>query len=329
MVSLATQNLNSDQKLVIIGGDSVALGRGQGPDLWTEKLQRKLGPAFKVINLAQTGMPVLTGPFIVFLALSEKYPTACYVGIGADLYVNDLEIPFHGYPHWWDAYYKGLLPNLPQIEASINQRFQESGISQREATDELKLGTFLDSIFYFRDLWTTVGYKWLFTVWTPPTSATFLKPRIQYQDIDPKPYPLETRFAGLNLRSEHDLITNFFGAYSTRNSINHKLKLSRRFLLFFEESARRNVPENVRSRVLTVRVRENPVVLNRALSKDEIHLLDEASQANIQVWKKIGVHTLYVGKDYQAADYLDGCHLSGTGGAKLADAVASEIMELK
>ncbi|MBI2812348.1 MAG: hypothetical protein HYX67_16175 [Candidatus Melainabacteria bacterium] len=328
MVSMAKQSLNANKILIIVGGNSVAMGRGQGKDLWTETLQRKLGPKYKVLNLAQSGMPAFTGPYIAFLTLYEKYKNVCYVAVGQDLYVNYLDEPFQGYPYWWDAYFKGLLPNVWQLAMFMNERHLDDTSSQREETAEIKIESFLDSMFYFEDLWSTIGYKSFFTVWTAPTAATFLKPRIDYEDVDPPPPPVEIRFTSLNFPMEHNETTQFLEPVLEHDKTTHKLQLSKSYLDFFKQAMQATVPEQARSRVLLLRVRENPAIAKQALSEDELDCMDRASEVNQKMWKKIGCRVLLVGKDYGPEDYLDGNHLSGSGGAKLAEAVSVKIGEL-
>ncbi len=329
MVSLAKQSLDSNKKLVIVGGNSVAMGRGQGKDLWTEKLQEILGPQYKVLNFAQVGMPVFTGPYIAFWCLAEKYKNVCYVGVGDDLFVNNLETPFEGYPYWEDAYFKRLLPtSVWWQEESMHERHSKDKASLREATEERKIGALLDAVFYFRDLWTTVGYKYFFTVWTPKTASTFLKPRIDYPDEDPPPYPVETRLNTLDLVQEHNLATANFKVFFERKKIDNELQLSAENLQWVYLTAQDTVPMPLRSRVLYVHVNRNPQLLSKAFSAEELVGLNKIAEASSKIYSRVGCRALLAGKDYEPQDYLDGCHLSGSGGAKLAASVSSRIKEL-
>ncbi|MBI2812349.1 MAG: hypothetical protein HYX67_16180 [Candidatus Melainabacteria bacterium] len=211
------------------------------------------------------------------------------------------------------------------MHKSIDERHSDDTDSALEATNEFKIASFLDSIFYFRDLWTTIGYKSFFTVWTAKTSATFLKPRIDYADVDEPPGPVETRFKTLDLVVEHAQATKFFDGVLKPDKTTNKLELFQPHLAWFQETAKSTVPEAVRSQFLIVHVRENPVILKKCLSEDELQGLDKVSETAVSLWRKAGCRALFVGKDFEPEDYLDGCHLSGSGGAKLAEAVSLNI----
>ena len=325
---MAKENLDSNKTLVIVGGNSIALGRGQGADLWTETLQRKLGPTYKVLNFAQPGMPAFSGPYITFLILYEKYKKLCYVAVTNDLRLEAPDVTFKGYPYWWDAYYKRLLPNLWRLDMMMNENHESDKSNDSESLEEKKLGAFLDSIFYFEDLWTTIGYKSFFTVWTKPTAKTFTKPREDYVDFDEPPVTVDRRFKNLDLQWEHQQATMYFKDFLERDRSTQESKFSKQYLKWFERAARDTLPEAARSRILLLRVRENLAVVKRVLSEDELDTWDRAADINQKIWNKTGCHALDLGRDYEPENYLDGCHLSGSGGAKLADAVRSSLDEL-
>jgi hypothetical protein len=323
MVSLAKHHLQKDKKLVIIGGNSLAMGIGQGKDLWSEKLQNKLGSNYSVLNMGQSGMPAFCGPFIAFLSLAQANENVIYVGFAEPLWFAFLETPFNGYPYWWDAYYKGLIPDYPYLTGMLNYRLDNTSEAEKLQQRDAMLQAYLDSIFYFEDLWTTIGYKSFFTVWTPYAGNTFFKPRKDYPDVDLPPIPLEHRFERVDADSERQrMIFRQRDMFENGKPIPYKIK-------GFKLSALATVPESLRARVLLVEVRNNPVIMNRLLSNDEIALADNASELNQKIWAETGCRSVFIGKGYIAEDYLDDRHLSGLGAEKLASTIAEQIKEIK
>jgi hypothetical protein len=328
MVSLLKQNLATGRVVVIVAGDSVAEGRGQGKELWSDKLQAQLGSAYQVVNLAQAGMPAFTGPYLAFLNLAPKNQNLYYVGFTQPLYVNAVEYPFQGYPYWWDAYFKGLIPFYPRLSETVADRLQHEPPAIKEETEEAKIGSYLDSLFYFQDLWTTVAYKMFFTVWTKHTAQSFMMPRKEYPDQDDPPLPVELRMGATDFQTEKTEITRLFPYIFTHNTAGDKLEISRQYIIYLKRMISDTVPEQLRSQMLIVQVRTNPEVSKKVLRANEQNGLYEASQLSETIFKEVGIEATFEGKGYRLEDYLDGRHLSASGGEKLSAALAKKIIEL-
>jgi hypothetical protein len=325
MVSLAKESLDQGKTVIIVGGNSVAEGRGQGKDLWTDNLQNKVGSNYKILNFAQAGMPAFSGPYIAFLSLSATYKKVVYIAVTEGLYVNLPDNPFNGYPYWLDAQYKHLLPDFPQLEENMEAPRQDFSSSVKQVREEHQIRSFLDSIFYFQDLWTSIGYNSIFTVWTKDTAATFWRPRKDYPDHDFSPIPIENRFVHLKLEFEKDRMTNLFKYFFDRDKLTYKWQTSQENLHAIEKLMRVVVPEQLRSRVLIATVRNCPYIVKRALNENEQDFVTKQCELNYTLWTKVGCRALDAGSDYEDKDYLDGCHLSGSGGDKLANSIATEI----
>lgn len=329
MVAMIKEELAEGKTVIVVGGNSIAEGRGQGKDLWTVDLQGRLGPTYKVLNLAQPGMPALTGPYVAFLSLAPKHRNLYYVAVTQPLYTNGPETPWAGYSYWWDAYYKELLPYFPHLSEAIDERIKIETSSQRAEREECQLEEFLDSIFYFQDLWSTIAYKSFFTVWTEFTAPTFLAPRKEYPDEDPPPIPIETRFNAFNRDEELHEITRNFKFIFEFNQTTNNWQFSKRTLDWFKQSIANSVPDQLRSQVLMIDVRRNPLIMSRTVTEDELSRSDKVSEKSKIIWEAAGVSAIYAGKDFQVNDYLDGCHLSPSGGAKLSAAVASKLADMQ
>src|SRR5581483_9119441 len=86
------------------------------------------------------------------------------------------------------------LDKNPGRERFEQDRLNNSRDKDKSAREETQLRSRLDSILYFSDLWTTVGYQKFFTVWNSNTRDGFTKPRRKFPDPDMDPPPVESRF---------------------------------------------------------------------------------------------------------------------------------------
>jgi hypothetical protein len=182
--SLGRAKLDPDKIVVVVGGNSVLYGTGQRPEhVWTRKLQSLLGDRYQVINFATPGAQltefggtaaeILSRDYarlIVLTNVSPASPAADPDGHSLYRFV------------FWDAYYKNLLTPDDAREKRLAELAEErKNLSQ---FSEMKTQMRLDHFFYFRDLWTTLAYTHVATIWTHQVGSAFLKPRRHYRDPD-------------------------------------------------------------------------------------------------------------------------------------------------
>ena len=212
LIAIAKEPLIEGKTLVIIGGNSVGFGIGQGDGLWSDQLQKNLGTSFAVRNFAMNGnFSPIGGAYLAFLSLSRFYRKIYYVTFSRPGCQDDLDGSFYGYSYYWDARYKRLLPAMKIEEQNIEFRHVGLTAQGRTQLDETLFDACLDSYFYFRDLWTTVAYNSISTIWTQPTAANFLLPRRFYKDFDsPIKFSAPERFASLDQPAELEHITFLF-----------------------------------------------------------------------------------------------------------------------
>jgi hypothetical protein len=179
---------------------------------------------------------------------------------------------------------------------------------------ELRAEMRLDSTLRFTDLWNTVGYRWLFTLWTAPTRASFWRARRHYAEVDWGPQPGHVVDLGDRGASVRVLLTSLRD--NPRGSWGA-----------FEQACRGNFPEPTRRRTLMLVMWHNPLYL-KELSPHEQVQYARGSRTTLQRLRKLGFAALEGGKDFQPADYADQLHLVATGGAKLAAAVAPAVRAL-
>ena len=312
--------------LVLVGGASYFRGTGQNPgELWTHELQRQLGSRYAVVNFAidQADLTAFAG--VVFTILSREYPKIVYVANG-----NVASgAPVDGGPDYrylfWDAYYKNLLPpsvaDTPAVRALRREQLLEP------AALEVHAGQWLDQLAYACDLWTYLGYKNFFTVWTDEHRTAPFDPRRQAREGD-DPGLLASQQA---IRRDAAYIAH---------SEKHARRVARTGLMLdqknrwvpnpavwkrFEESCRTMFPEDLRSKSLVVLLRANPFFL-QTLTPDERLRTEQIYRLSRDTYERTGYQVLALrAEDFTADDYLDGGHFMASGGAKIARAVALHL----
>jgi hypothetical protein len=334
--ALVKHRLQDRNKIgVIVGGSSVFNGVTQTPkELWTNHLQELLGDRYEVINLALRSGSIQGGGGITAQSLlNEGYK----IIFTSDISLINFFWPFDGGDVFnyflWDALYKGLIKNYPPLQNEIN-RFRKG----QTQINEVKLRMWLDSIFYFNDLWTTIGYKYFFTVWNMLSAgnsplAPFTKPRAQFPDpetnYEPKPVP--ERYEAIEASNDraiqieqdaivdactglHDLSQGSWVPYQLRIEA-----LDYQFKAIF--------PEHFRSHTLVVMPYRSRYYFDtlkpsyRDCWKSSIALASERLQ-------RAGYWATGVGENFTAEDFGDGVHLVASGGVKLAEAIAPKIQEI-
>ena len=329
--ALGRELLDRDRIAVIVGGSSVLHGAGQRTgQVWTEYLQAALGDDYRVINLALPGcLPAEFGATAAEM-LADAFPRLIFVtdaflhnaAAGATLppSVRAAASPvhaFYGY-FFWDAFFKGLLP----ADASRTAAVRASAPSRRwdARSAELERGMRLDSRTYSRDLWTTLAYSHFSTLWFRQWApGSFMRPR--RQSPEPACWQQPDCF-----RKEHCIpacVTGMLPALRIEVAEARRLLASARL----EEAGALVFPETLRGRTLLLPVRYSPYYVN-GLSRREQADYRAAFPAFVRALEQSGFAATEVEADYSNADFVDACHLSVSGGKKLAAEVAPAIRRL-
>ncbi len=311
---LVRSRVPPDKIAVVVGGNSILNGSLQAPpDLWTNRLQALLGDRYRVINLGLCGTrPGEFGAIAADMRCREYQKTILITNLSP----GNFDTPPDGTNFkyfFWDAYYKGfLLPHPARLERL--QELEGEDSKHAEQRRELKREMQLDSVLYFNDLWTSVAYKNVFTVWTPLTRDSFLKARKSYQDNDWGPRPGHVRDMHDRGRHVHTDV-EVFG------------RKPNKMWARFDRAAVTCFAEPVRRRSLLLVMWQSPDYLAYLNSEDQAGYA-RLSRQTVRHLEKFGFRAVEVGKDFQAADFGDSCHLAASGGSKLADAVAPEVRKL-
>jgi hypothetical protein len=321
LVSLAQDGLRSDQTLVIVGGDSILNGAGQQTErLWTRRLQTTLGDKYLVRNFSFPGSYAFDGGYFVAEYLQSLGKKVIYV---TDTNPGtDPAIGFDGiYGYLYDdAAWKGYLLRHGERQMALSN-LRKSYRNTIEGLNDKEIGAWLDGWSYFEDLWTAVGYKYAFTVWTMRTPTTPWQARRRYDDnLVPPPEPLSVRFK--NSEKDLDFLRSKFGEFIEMRGTECIRKESA-FNTLKSQLASVS-PETLRNDTLVILTSSCPNHLS-LLSPTENRCNERFYKDCKQVWEAAGFRTLMYGDSFTDEDFFDGRHLSNEGGEKLAELVAKEV----
>jgi lysophospholipase L1-like esterase len=328
LISFAQRQLSDGQKTaVIIGGDSVFHGVGQlDPNLWSVKLQAKLGDDYKVINLAMRGSwPQEAGSVTAQGLLKLGYQRL--------IYVTDTSIGLPGKPDdgnfykylFWEAYYKGFLLDDPDRDKFL------STAQVSEADLEMRRLMWLNNRFHFNDLWTMIGYQSVFTVWNSIISG--------YDPHDPLHWLRPRRLFDDDMEELQTLSERYPPEY-----LMQQLEVSRGHCTYFKLDSKTAIPEpehwqkgiqdakilfpdELKKRTFVVVLYDSPYYRKR-LSLPEQQCSHKGVEETHNLYQSTGYNVEIVSKDFNELDYRDRVHLSPSGGDKLATQIAPKIKQI-
>ncbi len=319
MMALAIADLKDDQTLVVVGGDSVFNGMGQSvEELWTRKLQEKLGDKFHVVNMAIHGTTTFEGAYCVAEALIRKAKRVIFVTNTQPAQTA----PIEGYQLasiCFSAIQRDLLYPLDVRKYLIEKDIESFRIGPNDMRlKELDLGSRLDAFINAYDLWHLIGYRNFFTIWDKETHPRFWRPR--------KDFPEKEVVKVENALSDENRIARAQELKDRAKSLlqdgQHTEKPGAWDV--FDEMIKRATPQGVRQYMLVVLPRWNPVVLNELSIPEREN--DRATFAiAAQKWMAKGYNALVFGDDMKPEDYCDSNHFSDLGGEKLAQEVAIAV----
>ena len=323
--ALGRARLDRDRIAVVVGGSSVLRGAGQrANEVWTRHLQEELGDDYRVLNLAMDGaFPAEFGGTVAEI-LTRDFPRLLFVSdvfLGYALARDPVPgervaaIPFGTrYPYFFlDATFKGLLPTDPARDEAIRARLDanaDAGLA------ELVRGSRVDGLVYSRDLWTTLAYRHFFSVWSP-AAVPFGRPRRSFPDAGEQPLLAGVRYTASAVKmTVDDLRTQIAAGKRLRQQVADGRKPEPNALLLF--------PPALHGRTLLIARRSSPDSM--------LHLRPEERAQHsalltgfVRELQRAGFATVETGVGYAEVDYLDSCHLSESGGRKLAREVAPAL----
>lgn len=328
LLATAKHIVDPHKILVLVGGSSIFRGTGQNIDeVWTRDLQKLLGADYQVLNFAVNGGDLNSFGGTAYRILFEKFPNMIYVATATYGGPPEIDgVSTYNYL-FWDAYYKGLFHSdkaeLQKIHALRKTQMQDpAGI-------EKHLLSFLDSYFYFRNLWNWVSYHVKMSVWTE--SAFKKRPftardrYIDETDATLKQQQFNVAHSPARFDAEVDLYKRIIESLADL-SPKHPRMLGPRHEVTRRTFENAFSPE-YRKKTLCVFIRENPRQLSR-LSKKHLAAHELIFTETARLTESLGYHAIDIGKDFRPDDYFDGGHLMASGGKKVAVQVAAKIKQM-
>lgn len=314
MLNTALQQSRPEQTLVLIGGNSILRGFGQGAqDLWSGRLQLFLGDQYKVFNF---GMP--TGSLQMNAAVIGE--TLHKQGRKVIIVTNSLtNLPNDDLLANWDnyifleAYYKGLLDNDFRVS---DQKLESSW----PRFNEVRLAQKLNSHLFFNDLWSFIGYRYFFTSWTSLAYYNWTGARSSFKDTDYPWTPRSKETYDLNIKNDVLTLKNrtFLLVESEEFKSDKEKSLSNVKIM---------MPEYLIKSTIIVLSSENPYLLS-AMDDESRNKFDTVYSSLKNSWEREGYTTLRIGLEIPPEEWNDAVHLAAPGGAKLAAKLAPVIIDL-
>jgi lysophospholipase L1-like esterase len=321
VLNLARQRALPGKVMVLIGGNSILNGVGQREaQIWTRRLQELLGDDYTVLNLALRGnWSHEFGGLIAERLVAEGEPvifvtTSLEPGASIDWDGNHYRYFF------WDAWGKGLLPPDDERDQWLDDTFfkmQPTGSPGRE----LRYRGLVDGTVYACDLWNTVAYQYLGTVFSPLKYPRFWEAHRKLPDSDPGetlPFEIQNR-EGL-IPAEHNVMLRFarspLADALLRGESNERATAPYRF-----------IPSTLVDRTLLV-YRLGGVYYRERLPPEDLERYLAYNRLVPQVVARNGFHTQLVGEGYTIRDYSDASHFSEPGGRKVAEELAPTIQKM-
>jgi hypothetical protein len=323
MISIVKANSTPDQTIVILGGNSIFWGLGQSAtDLWSVELQRTLGPKYAVFNFAMPASNAFEGAYWAAEALIKQHRKVLFATVSIPSVSGSPEgSEVYGYA-FWDAKEKHLLYHDANRDRLIAKQLSSFDTKKQTKLEELRLRSKLDSLFYFEDLWNSIGYSNLFTVYTGVTKRAPLLARKYFADDESSGNapPVETRF-----KTELDI--GSVRSYCKSAFEYHTATPRASWWAAATENMHAMVPDLLKKNCLVVVSTHAPGSLSQ-LNAQENERERLASKLSLESWKNTGYESMSLRGTLVDEDFRDSRHLMPSGGKKVAHMVATRISEM-
>lgn len=324
--------------LVLIGGSSVFYGSSQPVrHLWTKKLQEDLGGQYCVFNLAAPAGPLVGFASVAFQMVGREYKDSYLVVDSSSMPSLEADGLVWYKPFFWDAYFKNI--NNFETKNYSEEQFKQLALANRSSKgqaaldrfDQILLGMYLDSLFYFTDLWSYIHYQWGLTIYDPLLKEWFLKPLKNVPDYD---YPIDipkVKTLEHYPKTDSDEFSQAVKVVRDNSYQYYSRDEGNRFnkeLLDRGTTAIQTHPLTaIASKILIVSVPESPYFTKRLTQREQDNYADTRIRL-LDVWEKEGYQTLNI-TDVGPEDYGDRSHLNTLGGWKLSKEVATKIARIQ
>jgi hypothetical protein len=316
--ALGRARLDPDKIAVVVGGNSILLGHGVGSaQVWTKHLQEELGDRFEVLNFAiPAALPAEFGGIAAEMLQREHAKLLFVTDCGSSTFPTIPDGQIYRY-FFWDAYYKGLISRDARRDARLSKEVEKRS-REGESFPELQRGARLDATLRFQDLWTTVAYKHLCTIWTPLTPRHFTWPRRRCVEPEHLPQPpLEQRYPPSSAARAREILMVMM---QCGPGLLEGTPENSPLIHYLHEC----FPEECRRRTLMLVMRDSPHYIAQ-LSSAEQAAYSSVFPAMARALEAGGMPAMDIGADYSEMDYLDCSHIGEQGGQRLARDIAPKL----
>lgn len=313
-----------DKILVLVAGSSICLGIGQPEeDLWSRKLQEKLGQEFCVVNVSfRSSRYNLVGIPIIRM-LRREYPRSVFV---SDFGPNDrgptpiqVENPNVPYNYLsWQLLARGFLKGSPEVRGEILREFLQAGQDRRNYVLERFLAGMWETVSGASAFWNWMGYRLIFTAnpWRYPVKPVQL---VRDDDHRENYLPSPERFQ-LNRVSEMNILKQQLQQGRLLNPPQAEAKSHSELVASFPD-------EDLKKRA---------VFLVNAWASFYVDQLDPSSRIfyqkmvakQVDALRNLGFGAVAIGLGYPHSYYVDGQHFSWEAAPAMAAAVAKEVRRI-
>jgi hypothetical protein len=323
VLNLARERAHTGKILVVVGGNSILNGVGQREKyIWTRYLQEQLGDDFVVLNLALRGNdPCEFGGLVAERLIAEGVPVVFVTSVLDGTIDVGTRGTWDGFLYryfFWDAWGKGLVPPDEDRDQWLRDEFFTKfhiGSPDRE----FRYRGLVDGAVYACDLWNTVAYCYLGTIWSPLKYPLFTQPHRQLPDPDPgETLPFENWNREELVPSELKIVRRRIDSPSSDTLLRGDSDKH------FSTAFRKHLPSTLCDRTLFVLRAEGVYYRDRMTAEDQARYR-AVSQRLPQALIRGGIHAQSVGENYAMWDYVDRSHFSEKGGRKLAADLAPTI----
>lgn len=318
VLNLARERVQPGKILVVIGGSSILNGVGQRESqVWTRRLEEVLGENYVVLNLAFRGnYSHEFGGWIAERLVNDGVPVI-FVTTSND---PNLRADWDGDVYrffFWDAWGKGLLPPDAARDQWLDEDFFTTHPTASPGRESRYRGL-VDGVVYACDLWSTVAYRYLGTMWTPLKYPRFWEPHRKLRDNDPgETLPFEIYNREELVPAEHKIMLT-----NARTPLAEALLRGENTEC--AAASYRVLPSVLIDRTLLVYRLQGTYYRERLSPEDRERYLTY-SRLVPKLVARSGFHVQLVGENYTERDYFDRSHFSEQGGRKVAEELAPTI----
>jgi hypothetical protein len=205
---------------------------------------------------------------------------------------------------FWDAKARGYIIDWPARDAALGKYAW---------TTEQALGGRLNSLLNFNDLWSTVGYERVFTVFSNLVPDAFWRARRESVDDEPNLPP--ARRYQIDINREMSLVR-----------IISKLP-NDSWELGFRRSFDVAIPPSVRHSMIVAICENSPYYLDR-LTQPERNNRRLMRERTMRIVGELGAASVDACDRFGVRDYIDRTHLSVDGAAKIARPLSEAVRAL-